>query len=475
MITKKILLYLVGIILPIQIFADQIPVAILSKVDSTLTFTFADQTFVKLYHPDTTVYKINFEKLIVKWTTPTPDTLVRTVVFDESFRKARPKYTRYWFRNLTKLETIKKLDNLNTDSVTDMYSMFAGCTSLKTLDLRGLNTENVTNMKSMFEDCSELSSLNVSSFNTKNVTDMNKMFCNCSSLTDIDLSNFYTPKVKDMEYMFHGCSNLVNLDLSNFHTYGLLSMEGMFSECKKLKSINLDNFNTQYVMDMNSVFRRCYSLVSLDLRSFSTSNVRTMKAMFYDCRSLTNLDISSFDTFNVSDMFSMFYNCSSLTSLDVSNFNLSGWRNIVYNDIRTYWMSNWMLNCTGLKVLNVGGNSDIYSWNYSWNWFNTPFEWGNYNYTPAFSGIGTADNPCTLVINDNFDKSVLGTKKENATNGYYYWKGGYFSEPTTDGITGVKISDSISNDAPAFNLSGQRVGKDYKGVIIVNGKKVIRK
>lgn len=44
----------------------------------------------------------------------------------------------------------------------------------------------------------------------------------------------------------------------------------------------------------------------------------------------------------------------------------------------------------------------------------------------------------------------------------------------TTGITNVK-GDGTNVNAPAYNLAGQRVGKDYKGVVIQNGKKCIRK
>lgn len=43
-------------------------------------------------------------------------------------------------------------------------------------------------------------------------------------------------------------------------------------------------------------------------------------------------------------------------------------------------------------------------------------------------------------------------------------------------VTGINaVSADELDDAPAYNLAGQRVGKSYKGVIVKNGKKVIRK
>lgn len=46
----------------------------------------------------------------------------------------------------------------------------------------------------------------------------------------------------------------------------------------------------------------------------------------------------------------------------------------------------------------------------------------------------------------------------------------------TTGIDNVKQIDSAINDnAPMYNLAGQRVGKEYKGVVIQNGKKFINR
>lgn len=44
----------------------------------------------------------------------------------------------------------------------------------------------------------------------------------------------------------------------------------------------------------------------------------------------------------------------------------------------------------------------------------------------------------------------------------------------TTGINGVKVNQNASN-APVYNLGGQRVSNSYKGVVVKNGKKMIRK
>lgn len=47
----------------------------------------------------------------------------------------------------------------------------------------------------------------------------------------------------------------------------------------------------------------------------------------------------------------------------------------------------------------------------------------------------------------------------------------------TTSIVNLNVNDNANfdNNAPIFNLAGQRVGRNYKGIVIVNGKKMINK
>ena len=88
----------------------------------------------------------------------------------------------YRCHNVTSKVVFKDFD---TSAVTDMRSMFYGCSNLATLDLSSFNTSAVTNMNKMFKYCERLTTLDLSSFDTSAVTDMNGMFQNCNSLTTI--------------------------------------------------------------------------------------------------------------------------------------------------------------------------------------------------------------------------------------------------------------------------------------------------
>ena len=51
----------------------------------------------------------------------------------------------------------------------------------------------------------------------------------------------------------------------------------------------------------------------------------------------------------------------------------------------------------------------------------------------------------------------------------------YASEDTPTGITNVVSSDAANENAPIYNLAGQRVNKNAKGILIQNGKKFVNK
>lgn len=219
---------------------------------------------------------------------------IKTVVFDPSFKDARPMDCSWWFSGFKVLTTITHLEYLNTSQVTNMQCMFQDCESLEALDLSTFNTENVTNMYGMFESCKSLKSLNLSSFNTSKVKQMGYMFKNCESLTALDLSRFNTENVKDYEYMFHSCKSLTALDLSSFNSKEILNTSCMFSGCFALKTLDISSFDTSKTTDMPSMFGECYALETIYASSaFTTDNVKNDSYMFSNCRKLKNFDQSN--------------------------------------------------------------------------------------------------------------------------------------------------------------------------------------
>lgn len=304
------------------------------------------------------------------WQTTAERKKIKTVVFDESCKDARPKDCRGWFWSFEALTTIEHLDYLNTSEVDDMRSMFSSCTSLETLDLSSFNTEKVTTMATMFENskhlrslklpkgfigssvtdlnatfkgCESLTELDLSGSNSENVKEMNEMFYGCRALSKLDLTDFKTGQVTTMENMFCICSTLETLDVSSFNTENVTTMLGMFNNCSSLRSLDLPGFNTANVTQMSSMFNKCSSLRSLDLSRFNTRKVTYMQSMFEGCTNLESIDLSSFDTENMKSMTGMFFSCTKLDTLDLSSFATP----------KMVSMVDAFRNCKNLKTIYV--------------------------------------------------------------------------------------------------------------------------
>ena len=154
--------------------------AVMSKDCTTLTFYYDNKKASR----EGTAYELNVGDNRPEWV-KTKDYNIfyiadndnfTTVVFDGSFKDARPISCAHWFSGFENLKKIEGIENLNTSNVTDMSCMFMRCESLTSLDVSNFNTSNVTDMCGMFSECNNLKSLDVSNFNTSNVTNMHGMF-----------------------------------------------------------------------------------------------------------------------------------------------------------------------------------------------------------------------------------------------------------------------------------------------------------
>ena len=102
---------------------------------------------------------------------------VKIVIFDNSFKAAHPISCFCWFAGFEKLIKIVGLENLNTSNVTDMQSMFYGCSNLKSLDVRGFNTSKLANVESMFANCGNLKEVYVGNgWNIKSIKGHESIF-----------------------------------------------------------------------------------------------------------------------------------------------------------------------------------------------------------------------------------------------------------------------------------------------------------
>ncbi len=416
------------------------------------------------------------------WDTEEPSTgwypqreTITTVMFDASFAECTSlTSTANWFYGCDYLTTIKGIENLKTDNVTDMSGMFEDCTSLTSLDVSGFNTEKVTDMSGMFLSCTSLTSLDVSNFDTRNVTDMSAMFYNCSRLTSLNVSGFNTAKVTNMDGMFSYCSGLTSLELSKFDTGNVTRMGAMFSGCSSLTSLGVSNFDTGNVTDMNYMFCDCWRLTSLDLSHFDTGNVTDMSYMFEYCSSLTSLDVSGFDTRNVKLMNYMFWGCSILTSLDVSNFDTG-------NVTSMYGMFDGCSHLTSLDLSNFDtGNVTDMSGMFGYcsaleNIFSND-TWNCSSSNGMFSGCSKLPGFNSSNLNATYAKPVADggyftpkTEKANPVGDDYWWT--YYTD-----VRNVKADENTTVYTATLSADGTQVElNEVTDKIVPSGQAVILK
>ena len=112
--------------------------------------------------------------------------------------------------------------------------------------------QNLMNLESFFDsDCdpnfNHLISADFCHFDTSSVTTMFGMFNGSTSLRTLYLSNFNTSSVTNMDEMFSGCSSLKYLIISNFNfdkiiyneDYGYTGIDGIFEDLLKLEYIDI--------------------------------------------------------------------------------------------------------------------------------------------------------------------------------------------------------------------------------------------
>ena len=128
-------------------------------------------------------------------------------------------------------DCIKKIPLIDTSAVTNMNSMFYGCTSLTEIPL--IDTSAVTTMDSMFYGCTSLTT--IPQLDTSAVTDMRNMFDGCTSLTTIPQLD--TSAVTNMSGMFRSCTSLSNDSLNNI--LAMLINATAYTGTKTLKFIGL--------------------------------------------------------------------------------------------------------------------------------------------------------------------------------------------------------------------------------------------
>ena len=271
-------------------------------------------------------------------------------------------------------------------NVSSLFGRLTNVIEISCIEL--LDTRNVTNMDSMFSGCSSLTSLDLSSFDTRNATVMGFMFSGCSSLNSIIASqSFVTSQVSNSGGMFRDCFNLVGgngttlASVSNItdKTYarldrgvylpGLFSNRGdtaMYSEFKNTWFDNLVGVAKSEIAtisfsvfpEMNpTVYDNVWDVVSEGLKIYKVNNEiiiygvtgalvanNNLTGAFEGFTNLVNIEhLELLNTIDVTSMNSLFENCSSIEKINLRNINT----------INVIDMQNMFNGCSELKEIKA--------------------------------------------------------------------------------------------------------------------------
>ena len=413
------------------------------------------------------------------------------------------------------------LTHFLTTNAYDMGSLFAGCRALKEIDLSTFRTETVWSMNRLFCDCSALQELDLSMFRTASVNDMSWMFSGCTGIQELDLTHFQTGSVSDMSYMFYYCRNLQTI-LSRVAWYCSGNSENMFEDCYALEGtvaydpektdVNMANtwegyFRTErpasyavldeagtltfycdqnrstregttYDVPVNSRMEEDGSLTDLPAwvnfpsgnesikvvdfhPSFIKSrNLKGMVAWFANCRNLTEVRNTQYlNTVAVTNMYALFSGCESLTGVDLSTFNTE----------QVTSMKSMFENCHALESIDLTGfkTPKVEDMDYMFHGCGVlttiicPNTW-----TSSETSAGMFGGCTVLKGAVEFVDSKTNVSMANPNTGYFY-------RTLEDGIASLRGDQS--HDEATYNLGGQRVGRDFRGITVRRGRKVLMK
>ena len=300
------------------------------------------------------------------------------------------------------------LSGLDVSSVTDMSSMFSGCSSLRKISLGeatrvdlptpsgdGLTGRWVSSADGVAYRPSDIP-LGVAATYAAQRSDSAAGVANsagsCTWKIDADGVLVIAPlpnsssgmldcgRADPGDSLYEVPWSQTSRDILSVHVEPGVKISGsasrMFANLPFAESMDLSGLDTSAVTNMSSMFSGCTSLQTADLSSFDTSMVRHMSSMFSGCSSLTELDLSSFDTRSLVDegeyspsMSYMFSGCASLETVDLSSFDTSSVTNMSgifsgcsslgsldlsdWNTLRVVSMSGMFSNCSSLASLDV--------------------------------------------------------------------------------------------------------------------------
>ena len=274
-----------------------------------------------------------------------------------------------------------------------------------------LTEEEISKITSIEESYKQISSLQGIEF----FTALTSLYCNRNQLTSLDVSHNTA-----LTYLKCSSNQLTSLDVSQN-----TALEKLDCSFNQLTSLDVSGATALTIL-------YCYynQLPSLDV-----SHNTALTALYCYSNQLPSLDVSQNTALT-----SLGCSNNQLTSLDVSGATALKGLSCYSNQIKGTEMDN-LVNSLPINDIE---NKKFYVY-----------------------GGENEGNVCTTV-------QVAVAKSRGWTPWYYYEETeeeGEYAGSDPSGIEDVTIGDI--EDAPVYNLSGQRLSAPQKGINIVNGKKVI--
>ncbi|MDE5790630.1 MAG: leucine-rich repeat protein [Muribaculaceae bacterium] len=330
---------------------------------------------------------------------------------------------------------------------------FSGCSSLTSIEI----PNSVTSIDSeAFSGCSSLTSIEI----PNSVTSIGDYaFSNCSSLTLIEIPNSVT-SIGD--YAFSNCSSLTLIEIPNSVTS---IGDYAFSNCSALTQIKLSE-NLPYLS--HGVVQNCSSLTSLTIPGsiqyiIFRSNLGKGPS-FYECNSLKSLKIEHAET-GLTLKYSYDKDNQNRYELYWDDNDVASFTNQITNLYLDRFLSDRRLNFQfkAVKELTFGEHINYIQLNLE--------SCSNLSSITCFSTTPPSYMDCSnkqyMSITVKVPYDALEAYK-NAEGWKNFWNIEGFDLSGIDYVTTNTLNPSSSRqEISRYDLNGQPVPEDYKGVVIV--------
>ncbi|MCR5455641.1 MAG: BspA family leucine-rich repeat surface protein [Bacteroidales bacterium] len=178
---------------------------------------------------------------------------IKTIVFDESFKKYKPNSCYGWFFNCENLtEIIGMNEYLNTEDVTDMSRMFEGCSNLEDLDLSTFDVAKVRDLSRMFWECKNLKTIYVKDNFYQNLHG-SSVFYGCSNIVGGGGTTYDSKKIgADYAKLDNGSNNPGYFTYKQKHAIAITMKKDPQNQYEQGMDLKLDDGELEVSFDDNS-------------------------------------------------------------------------------------------------------------------------------------------------------------------------------------------------------------------------------